>query len=741
MPNLIVKDQDGSESYFPLEKDIVVLGKDDLEAGIRNDINFNDITVSRRHARIIKNGEDYFIEDLGSKNRTFVNGQEIKKTKLRHGDKITIGLTTCFFEAEGITFVDPSDLVVKFQELDKSKTIDLNYIILHQISEKLVTVANLEEFLKSIMEMVHLAIKAEKSLLLMLGDDGELHCRVSNSQDTSYSKTMVERVKSEKRSMIASPGLEPTPTMIVRSVRSIMCAPILKYNQVMGVIYMEDPQPRRFSASDLTLLTAIGNHISSGIERVALNERIKREAMIRSNLERFLSPDVADKITKDSMATGKISLKAEKVHATVLFSDIKGFTLLSERLDPTEIAELLNEYFSMITEIIFKYEGTLDKYIGDAIMAVFGAPLPYTDHAKNAVLAALEILEEQRKFKGRLEQRKQFDIRIGINTGEVVAGYIGSPKRMEYTVLGEDVVIAYRLESMASVGGIFIGRQTYEMTKGIFKVQFVEKIKTPKGEKDMEVYKVLGKKKVLWKVGHKSDVGKVREINEDSLYVNSEGGLFIVADGMGGHEGGEVASKMAVDIISEALKEGIPADAMKEEVFALILQALFKANDEIRIKGEEDPLLRGMGTTIVLALCQGDEVYVAHVGDSRAYLIKEKSIKRLTEDHSVVAQMVKAGNISREEAKTHKFRHMLSQALGTSTYLAPDIQVFNWEKGDYILLCTDGLTDMLEDQELLSTVLECSKGEPEEGCEMLVDLANKKGGRDNSTVILLYREL
>lgn len=256
----------------------------------------------------------------------------------------------------------------------------------------------------------------------------------------------------------------------------------------------------------------------------------------------------------------------------------------------------------------------------------------------------------------------------------------------------------------------------------------------------MEVHDILGKKpKVHWKTGYKSDIGKVREINEDSFYLDQEGGIFVVADGMGGHEGGEVASEMAVKIIPESLKDTISKDALEENIYDVIMKALLKANEGIRMKAEEDPLLRGMGTTIVLALCHSDDIYISHVGDSRAYLIRNRSIKQLTEDHSVVVQMVKAGNITKEEAKTHRFKHMLSQALGTSIHIAPDIQKFRWEKEDYILLCTDGLTDMLDDQELLSTVLECSEGEPEEGCEMLVDLANKKGGKDNITAILLYK--
>ncbi len=242
------------------------------------------------------------------------------------------------------------------------------------------------------------------------------------------------------------------------------------------------------------------------------------------------------------------------------------------------------------------------------------------------------------------------------------------------------------------------------------------------------------------KVGYKSDVGKSREHNEDSLFVDETLGLFIVADGMGGHQGGEVASQMAVEAVSEFLKSRIPFSRDKEVVYKLIMDALYTANEKISKKAKSDVNLKGMGTTIVLALSCDKDLYIANVGDSRAYLIQKESIKQLTEDHTVVMQMVKAGMLTAEKAKTHHLRHTLSQALGTSDYLIPDIASFNWKKGDYFLLCSDGLTDMLDEEEILSTVFK-NKRKPEKGCEMLIELANKKGGNDNITVILLYRNV
>lgn len=240
------------------------------------------------------------------------------------------------------------------------------------------------------------------------------------------------------------------------------------------------------------------------------------------------------------------------------------------------------------------------------------------------------------------------------------------------------------------------------------------------------------------KVGYVTDVGKVREINEDSYYVDEEDGLFIVADGMGGHQAGEVASEMAVKTISSMIKEAISQKVKDNQVPKVIKKAIGRANEEIYTKSMRNPDLNGMGTTVVLALCRNNKIYIAHVGDSRAYLIRKNMIKQLTEDHSVVANLIKAGEITAKEARTHHLRHVITRALGTSDNVEIDICSYYWQKGDYFLLCSDGLTDLMEDEEIKGIVL--SGGDPQRSCEDLVNLANERGGRDNITVVLIYMD-
>lgn len=241
------------------------------------------------------------------------------------------------------------------------------------------------------------------------------------------------------------------------------------------------------------------------------------------------------------------------------------------------------------------------------------------------------------------------------------------------------------------------------------------------------------------KVAVRSDIGRVRRNNEDSFLADSGRGLFIVADGMGGIIGGEVASALAVKVVSEYLGDRLGADSGTEEVYAALMGALVEANQRIKERTDKQTELRGMGTTIILALVRGDTLSLAHVGDSRAYLVRAADIRQLTEDHTVVAQIVKSGMISGDEARSSKLKHVLSQALGSSPSLAPGLQTMRLRRGDSIILCTDGVTDMVEDEELASIVHACGE-EVERACDEIVARANDSGGRDNITVVILHKE-
>ena len=238
----------------------------------------------------------------------------------------------------------------------------------------------------------------------------------------------------------------------------------------------------------------------------------------------------------------------------------------------------------------------------------------------------------------------------------------------------------------------------------------------------------------MLKVGAKTDKGLIRENNEDAFYVDVKKGIFIVADGMGGHNAGEVASQMAVDEIKKYLNS-----QEINNLSQILKQAIIKANEAIYEKAEKDPNLEGMGTTVVVAIInnKNKNLHIAHVGDSRAYILTKKGLKQITDDHSLVNEWVKEGKITLEEARFHPMRNVITRALGVKKEVEVEINTIPYQ-GESILLCTDGLTDMLEDKEIEEIIK--NNPDPKEACKALIEEANKKGGKDNITVILIKRE-
>ncbi|MGA2192189.1 MAG: Stp1/IreP family PP2C-type Ser/Thr phosphatase [Nitrospirota bacterium] len=236
----------------------------------------------------------------------------------------------------------------------------------------------------------------------------------------------------------------------------------------------------------------------------------------------------------------------------------------------------------------------------------------------------------------------------------------------------------------------------------------------------------------------KTDVGKRRELNEDSFGIFEELGLFIVADGMGGHAAGEVASAMAVDIMKDYIA-GAPAAPDETASESRLVAAIALANEEIYAKSTENPGLKGMGTTVVSALAAGKELTLAHVGDSRAYLYRDGVLTRLTKDHSLVEEMVETGQLSPQKARTHPLRNIVTRALGTKPDVNVDTTTRELMPGDVFLLCSDGLSGMLRDCEI--SVLISSRMDNLSVCaEVLIDRANSSGGVDNITAVLLKVE-
>ncbi|WP_058307865.1 Stp1/IreP family PP2C-type Ser/Thr phosphatase [Gracilibacillus massiliensis] len=234
---------------------------------------------------------------------------------------------------------------------------------------------------------------------------------------------------------------------------------------------------------------------------------------------------------------------------------------------------------------------------------------------------------------------------------------------------------------------------------------------------------------------YQSDKGKIRELNEDAVAIieKEKAILAIVADGMGGHRAGDVASQLAIEELEKywlAFEETLATAPLEK----WLKDTIIEVNNIVYQKSQSDPECKGMGTTIVAAICTEDDLIIGHIGDSRAYLLNETEWKQVTDDHSLVGELVRTGQLSQEDAEVHPRRNVILKALGTELNLEPDMYVTNWDQFNRLLICSDGLTNKLTGQELHKIIVETNN---KKISQTLIDLANNRGGEDNITLAVI----
>lgn len=240
--------------------------------------------------------------------------------------------------------------------------------------------------------------------------------------------------------------------------------------------------------------------------------------------------------------------------------------------------------------------------------------------------------------------------------------------------------------------------------------------------------------------GSKSDRGLLRENNEDSFYVNDKLGVYVLADGMGGHDGGEIASNIVVETLGKNISLSLQHQ-QEDDIEHIVNKALYEANEEIILLKKEHIELMNMGTTVVLSVFFDDIAYYSHLGDSRAYLYnKEDKLLQLTTDDSLVMEMVKRGKLRKDQLRTHHLRNIVTRYLGTNDLALHDIRHCDFGKGDCILLCSDGLTSMIDERDILAILHASIPMGPQYACDRLVYEANNNGGHDNITVIVIQNK-
>ena len=492
MFTLLYRDSDGTPRSHPLPAGDTIVGR-----GAACDVVINHTSVSRQHARITVRQDKCFVADLGSARGTWRGDTLlVGEAELRDGEAFRVGLVemsvTMPAVAVGVALTDDREIVdpsaTIYQRVDRliaedgasAAPIESARLLklLSDIGKTLVTVQPLTQVLDRVVDVVFDVVAADRAyLLLRESADRSLTGRVMRQKDgrtleqPAVSRTVVDTVMRDRVAMLASDALTDqrlsgAASLHAMNIRSFMCAPLWNQNDVIGVLYVDNPRSRKFSDDDLTVFTALSNYAAVAIDQARLAERAADERRRRERLERYHSPDVVKRIlTADA---GGEALVAQEREATVMFCDLVGFTSMTEELEPRAVAGLLNEFFEAMTDEIFARQGTLDKFIGDAILAVFGAPFDDPDHTVHAVEAALAMRGALATLNARRPDRR-LQIRTAIHTGRVLTGDIGSSKRREFTILGDTVNTTSRLQTtVARAGQIIVSRDAYDRLAGRF---------------------------------------------------------------------------------------------------------------------------------------------------------------------------------------------------------------------------------------------------------------------------------
>lgn len=268
---------------------------------------------------------------------------------------------------------------------------------------------------------------------------------------------------------------------------ALICAPIINKNRTIGVINISSSETVNYTSQELKLFTAIASQASGAIENAFLHESKLREQRIKNNLERYLSPQVAEAVINEKE---EISLNTSKRKIAMLFSDIRNFTTKCEELEPEQLVTYLNEYFTQMVDVIFNHQGTVNKFVGDMIVAMFGAPSAIADREYWAISAAINM---QKRIKNLPIEwiRENFITGIGISSGDVIVGNIGSPQHMDYTAIGDEMNIASRLQGLAKGGQILVTRSVYDATQSSFEFREFGTLPV-KGKKNLvEIFEVI----------------------------------------------------------------------------------------------------------------------------------------------------------------------------------------------------------------------------------------------------------
>jgi adenylate cyclase len=483
---LVVRDASGRTVEFPLSG-AAIIGR---STGAT--IQVADREVSRRHTAVDQENGAFVLKDLGSSNGTFLNGRRLYvPTVLSDGDEVMVGNTRLVFRSgrqpqvlrtaeERGAVLAAVETVRPFAPADQIRDVNLlkrdyeRLRIAHEFQHVIHLEKDLHALLGRILDVAFDLIPAENGVILLRDNrTNELVVEAVRQRKTDgarvlISETLLAHVASRREGVLTSDAItddrfNAAHSIIGLGVRSCMAVPLLSGADVRGVMFLDSRERiGAFVPKDLDVLSAIAAQATVAIENSELLSRIAESAQKRAFLERFLSPAIASEVEK-----GRIELTkgGQLQDLTVLFSDIRGFTTMSEHSPPQETVSMLNEYFELMADCVFAYQGSVDKFIGDAVMALFGAPIKGSDDAERAIRCAMLMMQKTHEFNERRRSlgRAPIGVGIGVHSGEAVVGVMGHTKRLEYTAVGDTVNVASRLCSVAGADEIVLSDMTLSL--------------------------------------------------------------------------------------------------------------------------------------------------------------------------------------------------------------------------------------------------------------------------------------
>ncbi len=531
MARFVITDPSAETQIFEITTPTISVGRADT-----NDLVLRHPSVSRHHVRItVLPGDITLLNDLGSMNGTFVNNLPIQESGLKDQDRVAIGMYELKYEsartgalhvqAGSGTVTDVNNLMdadnistalrlnvptvpvaaVPIEERVKILEKENNLLkLLLSVGKTLSSALMPDEIMHRVMELVFQMENVERGFVMLRDDKKGFkpavllykdEKRKAEARGVALSTMVTDKLMNDRVPLLiydvgTDERFSSSQSLRMSGIRSAMCAPLIYKDRVFGIFYVDClSKAYAFTQEELAIFSVIAAEAAMSFDNARSHEELARGMVERQAFERFLSPNIVEKIL---LNPNEIRLGGENQTVTILFSDIRGFTRMSEHMDPHAVVELLNEYFSEMTDLIFESGGTLDKYLGDGIMVVYGAPFASPDDALKATKTAMEmqraLVDLNRTWVARGQQPLRMG--VGINTGPVTAGYIGSAKRHDYTVIGDAVNLASRLCSNAAGGQILVSDATYSQLNGRISAQKLEPIKVKGKETPVELHEV-----------------------------------------------------------------------------------------------------------------------------------------------------------------------------------------------------------------------------------------------------------